>query len=59
MSKVSVQWFTQDKDLFEFDWLASLFEGATDQILVADNISQLKLDKKVVLTAYSTFKEER
>ena len=49
MSKVSVQWFTQDKDLFEFDWLASLFEGATDQILVADNISQLKLDKKVVL----------
>ena len=49
MSKVSVQWFTQDKDLFEFDWLTSLFEGATDQILVTDNISQLKLDKKVLL----------
>lgn len=49
MSKVSVQWFTQDKDLFEFDWLTSLLEGATDQILVANDISQLKVDKKVIL----------
>ena len=49
MSKVSVQWLTQDKDLFEFDWLTSLLEGTTDQVLVADNVSQLQLDKKVLL----------